>query len=207
MDSLLFDFSPEAAHLFLKAALAELAEHKITTKIENSLQIEGCSGYFNTDPLEFVVAIGKPFKDWFLVFVHEFSHFKQYLSDPVAFGVAAAEIGKLFEWLAGEIELTPTEINDFGELALLLEYDAENQVLEHLGELGIASLIDANEYAQKANSYFNFYNYVIKHRKWYVGGKEPYTIPEVWQSFSTALHIDVELTPEREELFSRCVKL
>lgn len=210
MIDLLFDRSPTAAHPFLRSALAELAAHNVALVVVPDLQVryhDGTlsAGYFDSDPLTFAVALGKPFEDWFLVFVHEFCHFRQHLDDADAFTRAGLDIQTLFEWVGGEIELSPENVQRLARVARDLEADCERRVLANLDTFGIAHLIDPAMYAQKANAYFNFYNYVAAHRCWYEGGREPYSQPEVWQAFPTTLVVEDGMTPEREALFARCV--
>lgn len=211
MTPLLFERSPEAAHPFLRTALNELEAHATRLVVGPDLQVryhDGMlsAGYFDNAPMTFAVATGKPFDDWFLVFVHEFCHFKQHLDDAAAFTQAGNDIQTLFDWVGGTLDLPPEEVLRCARVARDLEADCERRVLANLDAFGIAHLIDPKAYAQKANSYFNFYNYVAAHRTWYVGGREPYSLPEVWTTFPTTLVIEDGMTPAREALFALCVE-
>jgi hypothetical protein len=210
MLDLLFAASPASAHRFISEVLDELQACGVIVVVEEGLQVlcrDGgkSAGYFDIHPAEFVVAIGKPFCDWFLVLVHEYCHYQQWREDAAAFEAACRDIETLFGWLAGDFELDPLTVKRLGRVALDLEYDCERRVLANLETFGISHLIDRLVYAQKANSYFNFYTYIATHRKWYVGGREPYTQPEVWTAFPTSLVVEDELSDEREALYALCV--
>jgi hypothetical protein len=206
---LLRERSPKEAWPFLESMAQELAAAgaKLTLCAERQIAGRdgmGCAGFFESDPPELAFAVGKPFADWFLVAVHEFCHFKQWREEPESFNRACHDIERLFSWVAGEIELDEAQAAELGRVARDLEHDCERRVLANLGAFGIETLIDRAQYAQKANSYFNFYNYVARHRAWYEGGREPYTLPEVWKRFPEALLLEDGLTPEREALFALC---
>jgi len=210
--------APEDAHSFLWRMLAEMDAEKVALKVSSAAQVWsedegaegaggiGCAGYFESDPPAFAMAAGKPFDDWFLVALHEFCHFRQWQEDPEGFGLACVDIDQLFQWVGGEIELDQATIEKLARVARDLEHDCERRALANLAGFGLAELIDAPAYAQKANSYFNFYNYVAKHRVWYAGGREPYSVPEVWRSFPTELVLEDGMPPEREALFARCAE-
>jgi hypothetical protein len=210
MKDFLFDASPATAHKFISNLLEDLRACNVTPLVETGLQVtcrDGgkSAGYFDIHPVEFAVAIGKPFDDWFQVLVHEYCHFKQWLEDATAFEASCLKIEKLFGWLAGDFDLDPPTVKQLGRVALELEHDCDRRVLANLETFGISHLIDPLVYAQKSNSYFNFYTYIAKHRKWYVGGKEPYSLQEVWTFFPTTLIVEDELSLQREALYALCV--
>jgi len=210
--------APEDAHSFLWRMLAELDAEKVALKVSSAAQVWsedegaegpggiGCAGYFESDPPAFAMAVGKPFDDWFLVALHEFCHFRQWQENPEGFGRACVDVDQLFTWVAGDVELGPEAIERLARVARDLEHDCERRALASLEGFGLSELIDAQAYAQKANSYFNFYNYVAKNRVWYAGGREPYSLPEVWRSFPQELVLENGMTPEREALFARCAE-
>lgn len=209
MRQLLFDRSPSAAHAFIAGALSELDARKTLVEVSPGPQVlasdgMGCAGYFDGHPPHFAIAVGKPFEDWLLVFAHEFCHFKQWEEDAATFKKASDDIELLFEWVAGRIELDEETRWRHARVARDLEHDCESRVLANLESFGLLGLIDPKQYAQKANSYFNFYNYVGARRAWYESGREPYTLPEVWRRFPEALVREEGLSPEREALFAQC---
>jgi hypothetical protein len=202
--------SPFEAHHFIEKVVIELLSHKVSIIASEEKQVSYgnqlnsyCSGYFNDEPLTFAVALNKPFSDWFLVFIHEYCHFKQYLENPEQFHQQCLDIEQFFNWLDGQ-DLAQDKLEQYLIVAKELESDCEKKVLANLKTFHISELINPEEYAQKANSYINFYNYVAKHRKWYSAGKEPYSITEVWQSFPKKIMSYSSLTIEQEKLFSLC---
>lgn len=210
MKDLLLAASPESAHAFISRLVDELHACGVRVTVEPGLQVDcrdggKSAGFFDINPVEFAVAIGKPFCDWFLVLVHEYGHFKQWQENAPAFEAACRDIETLFGWLAGDFELDSVTVKRLGRVALELEHNCESRVLANLDTFGISHLIDPLTYAQKANSYFNFYTYIAVHRKWYVGGKEPYSLPAVWETFPTTLVVEDELSSEREALYALCI--
>lgn len=204
--------APFEAHLFIEKVIIELLSHHVHIIASEEKQVSydsqensWCSGYFNDVPLTFAVALNKPFKDWFLVFIHEYCHFKQYLENRTYFHQQCLDIEQFFNWLEGN-ELELDKVNRYLNVAKELEADCEKRVLANLEAFGISELIDAKEYAQKANSYINFYNYVAKHRKWYEASQEPYSLKEVWTSFPDKIVIYPNMDAKQEALFSLCVK-
>jgi hypothetical protein len=209
MSSLLYQHAPESAFDFIGFALSELEAHQVKVILSEELQVFSdnfySAGYFDNDPPTFAVALGKPFNDWFLVFIHEFCHFRQFIEQPEEFNRLCSHIDLLFQWVDKQIDLSEEQIRTYSADALFLEYDCEKRVLNNLHHFGIEHLVNAKEYAQKANSYFNFYNYVAQHRTWYVGGKEPYSLDFVWKSFPDVLTIETQLSPQHENLYKYCV--
>lgn len=208
---LLYSKSNPTIHYYLEHVIDTLLDAGVNVTVQDSLQVFlgeeaiGCSGYFNSEPLEFAVAIGKPYESWLKVLLHEFSHFEQWQEDPQGFNLMNRDIETLFSWLDGKVELTDDELSSYRDSAIKIEYDCERRSIEKLYQHGFYTIIDPEVYGRMANSYFNFYHYVVENRVWYKAGCEPYTIPEVWNSFPSELTVFPELTDEHRELFSRCV--
>lgn len=205
-------YAPIEAHLFIEKVVIELLSHqvKIIASEEKQVSYDSespssfCSGYFNDEPLTFAVALNKPFEAWFLVFIHEYCHFLQYLENPQYFSAQCEEIDAFFSWLEGE-ELKEEQLKQYLITVRNLEADCENRAIINMNRFNISHLVNVEQYIQKANSYFNFYNYVFKYRKWYVGGKEPYSIEAVWSQFPKKLIVYEKMTQEHEQLFHQCV--
>lgn len=209
MSCLLYQHSPESAHHFFNFALSELEKYPVNIVLSEDLQVF-CdnfysAGYFDNEPPTLAVALGKPFQEWFLVFIHEFCHFRQFVEQPEEFNRLCSNIDLLFQWVDGKIELSEQQISAYSADARFLEYDCEKRVLANLDNFAITHLVNAQEYAQKANSYFNFYNYLAKYRTWYAGGKEPYSLSFIWQKFPDTLVVETQLSPEHELLYQHCI--
>lgn len=208
---LLFSKSPQLAHSLIEHMLINLEKQHVQLLISNTSQVilegdsTGCSGFFNSEPLQFAVAIDKPFTDWFKVFMHEYSHFEQWYENPEHFNQLGNDIGVLFSWLEGEIELDEKELEQCTQSAIWIEYDCEKRVLNKICTEHLEHLIDPLEYAQLANAYFNFYYYVAEVKKWYKSGQEPYTLESVWKLFPQQLVLLNQLDNTLREAYSHCV--
>lgn len=208
---LLLKNSPNEAHGLILHMQSTLHAHGVKLNITEDEQVKldgedlGCSGYFDSDPLEFAVALGKPFNDWFKVYMHEYSHFEQWLDDPIGFSQKCSEISELFSWVEDKVELSAERLKICTQSAIWIEYDCERRVLEKIERQGIQHLVCPKEYAQLANAYFNFYHYVAEAKSWYQAKREPYSLKEVYRLFPTHLVQLDSLTPELREAYALCV--
>lgn len=205
-----FDKIPASAQNFIKETLEKLERNNVALHIVDTLQVDlgdgiKSSGFFEDVPLRFAVATGKKFEDWFMVFVHEYGHFTQYMEDKEKFSTINKNIGTLFSWVDGKKELSLEEIKLYSQEALWLEYDCEKRALKIIQECKLTDVIDPALYAQKANSYFNFYHYVAEKRAWYKAQQEPYNLPEVYELFSKELTMQSTLSDEQRDAYQACI--
>lgn len=173
---------------FISYAIMELLDAEVTIHLaqeefvhEPSDGIE-CNGFFSdNEPPEFYCALGKPFDDWFYIFIHEFCHFEQWRERiPLWFDTEGQEIeAKYFNWITGELELSKRTAKKYMQIMRALELDCEKRATEKMKEFKIQ--IDIEEYTKRCNAYVFFYNYTLLRRKWYSSGTypEPYRVPEI----------------------------
>lgn len=208
---LLFSKSNPTIHYYLEQVVDTLLAAGVTIKIQDTTQVFldgetlGCSGYFNNEPLEFAVAVGKPYESWLRIFLHEFSHFEQWQEDPEMFTRRSSDVDILFSWLSGDLEVSEEHLKMCRDNAIWIEHDCERRTIQKLHQYGFYTIIDVSSYTQMANAYFNFYHYVVENKVWYKAGMEPYTIPEVWSSFPVELTQLTELTDKHRSLYALCV--
>ena len=89
-------------------------------------------------------------------------------------------------WLEGTLELSPEDVHKYAMCNLKIELDCERRSSRMITELNLP--LDLETYIKKANAYVMFYHLLPRHRKWYIVGKEPYNIPEVWQKMPNNLY-------------------
>jgi len=199
----------EKVKQFLKTTQEEMSAagvRMLMEKDKSHVLADGieCNGYFDDSPLEFAVGMDKPFGQWFSVYVHEYCHFTQ-LRDKSSVWAASHVKGdeKFWEMWFDKKQPYPQEVIDRYVLPLLeVEADCERRALKihrENPEFGI----DPDVYAQKANSYIHFYNYVRLFRKWYTPHKEPYNIKEVWTQFNIDIDDDFEVSYEYIDLYKK----
>jgi hypothetical protein len=207
---LLLNKAPAQVHPFLTQSMVQLDEYQVEPLVADSLQVKFqeilCSGFFHHKPLQFAVALKKDFPDWFRIYVHEFSHFRQYVDNQAYFNAASDDIEVFFNWVAGKEELDEATLHRMGKIAMEIEHDCEARVLKLINQDKFENILEPGLYARKANAYVNFYHFVVENRKWYKAKQEPYNIEAVYNLFPDNLVILESLTPEMKEAFKMCVK-
>ena len=150
-------------------------------------------------------AIGR--QNWELILVHEFNHMMQWKENCKVWQNYEIICDNVIdEVISGkDVDLKNLEID--ARTILLLEHDCEKRSYNTLKNLGHPKekLV---EYVQKANAYALFYLYIIKKKKWYEIGKEPYNLKSVWSKFPKTFNIDIDATYARlGHLYDKCVKV
>lgn len=208
--ALILEKSPVQMHHFLKGCMTQLENYQVETLVADTLQVKFqeilCSGFFHHKPLQFAVGLKKEFPEWFRIFVHEYSHFRQYVDNQNYFNAASDDIEVFFNWVAGKAELDEATLHRMGKIAMEIEHDCEARVLKLIAQDGFENILEPGLYARKANAYVNFYLFVMENRKWYKAKQEPYNIEAVYNLFPDNLVILESLTPEMKEAFELCVK-
>jgi len=176
--------------LFLSTALIEMINYKVNINLLRTKQLVmsgdlKCLGYFDL-PATFAVAMKSSQKDWFQIFVHEYCHFRQWIDKaPVFIDVDNIHgMSNYDSWLEHKKDLTKKQIIACTRGCQALELDCEKRVVKIIKDYDLPFNIP--QYIQKANVYVLFYNYVMKHRKWYTK-ISPYkskevleTVPNMW---------------------------
>ncbi len=134
------------------------------------------------------LAYAKGHDAWFPVALHEYNHMCQWQEkDPIFFSDIQAEADKHFwEWLDGTIIVGQGLAKLYCMAYLQLELNCERRALKMITDLDLP--LDTESYAQTANAYVMFHHLILKHRKWYEIGKEPYHIEEIVSAMPKDLH-------------------
>lgn len=165
-----------------------------------------CNGYFVDKPKRvFACATNKPFIDWFLIYLHEYCHFTQW-DDGIPEWIGVTVDGLYYDdfldrWLAGKVEFPQEKVSRFIDASIAVEADCERRAVALIEKLRFNYSI--REYAQKANAYIHFYNYIKQNRKWYREGFEPYNIEAVWSQFNTTIDDEFPLVDEYLDLYEK----
>jgi len=195
---------PENAQKFIDSAKADMDKHGIcyslieATKIsylgeesENSM----VNGYYDDDKKELACVVGKPFMQWFEVFIHEYCHFLQYrvICSELSKEIKEEDEERFEDWLAGE-ELSESERTIIAKHLVDVEAECEATVIEVVKIFGLEDIIDPAIYTQKANAYLYFYAVLCKTGNWY--DNAPYEIPEVYSICGSEFKDDYWDLPE-----------
>ena len=127
-----------------------------------------CSGYFDSEVPELVVAINR--KDWIEILVHEYCHLTQWVEKIPLWDKSATSLAKVDDWLGGQ------EVRGISRhlgIARDLELDNEKRAVALIREWDLK--VDVEHYIKKANAYVQFYNYMGISRRWSKPGNSPYS--------------------------------
>ena len=160
---------------YLQEKTGELLEHKMGVEFVYRRQLpSGCQGLFDEQSLK--VAIGGPQKSWVPVFVHEYSHFRQYIEDAAVWKRWHRSKIDLLAWAADPTEkATSAQLDRSTRVYQELEQDCDRRAVEEIEKHQLP--VDLEDYIRKSNVYIWFYNIVRTHRSWY--DKAPYDCPEI----------------------------
>lgn len=161
---------------------------------ERSVDLWGSesNGYFMDENSEggpkLAYAKGQPVEKWFPVLVHEYNHMLQWLEgDPLWHTEDLADSDDyLWAWLQGDEELDPELAKAYAMCNLRLELDCERRSVVMIEDMGLP--LDVPKYIKTANSYVLFYHPMLKHRRWYDIGKEPYNTPALVAAMPESLY-------------------
>lgn len=149
------------------------------------------SGYFattiiNDDEPEFVIAIKRPYLDWFGTFIHEYCHFKQWKENSKLWrnynfdDVISVDLLVDF-WLKKKMEFNRRQLNSIIDPIINVEADCEKRVVKLIEKYKLP--INKEDYIQKANAYIAFYEHLKATRKWYSSKRAPYNIKSVYSKY------------------------
>lgn len=142
------------------------------------------NGYFSSDVGGETLAIstGKPEENWLRILIHEFCHMQQWIEQSKSWTdchIEDVDANTIFElWILGVIELTPRQKKKVFLKIMENEADCERRVIKMARKHKLD--INEEEYSQKSNAYVLFYLHVMKTRKWYKIGKEPYNDKSIY---------------------------
>ena len=166
-----------------------------TTFVKLTGETVKCSGWFDEEKPELVVAMNRP--DWIEILAHEYSHLTQWVEQIKLWKDAEISLSKVWEWLDGK---NIKNIDKHIAVARDLELDNEKRTIEVIKLFGLK--IDMENYVRKANAYVQFYNYMRKTRKWSKPNNSPYKNERVKSMMSTKFDMNYQvLTPKIEKVF------
>ena len=94
--------------------------------------------------------------------IHEFGHFTQFLDGHPLW--ETADHDTFWDWLTGKKTMTSVEAFNTMIDIVLLEHDCEKRAMKLITKFDLK--VDLEEYAQRANTYFYFYQFTYLNRKW-----------------------------------------
>jgi hypothetical protein len=137
-----------------------------------------CTGYFDCKNKSLVVATGLPQKNWLPVFLHEYSHFIQWLNKDKLFYklIENKNLQNYFwYWLQGQEIRPKSKVIESARAIQTMEYECEKIVFNLLQKNKLSILYQ--DYVKYANIDVLFYNVVLKYRRWY--DIPPHTIQSI----------------------------
>lgn len=160
---------------FIAATTAEMEAKGVRIRLQDQEQIDcdgfPVSGYFDEDEPAFAVAMGGTNTQLVMsVYVHEYSHFRQWVEDAPAWNAKLQKNvcpqGVFDAWLAHAVELIPEQNDAALKLLVALERDCEERALAVVMENPRLD-IDPTWYIRSANLYLMYYGVVKRTRRWY----------------------------------------
>lgn len=193
---------------FFSYAMNELIDNKCKIIIDPYSTISystdiAVGGYFLHKPKELAIATGMKFEKWFQIFIHEFSHFRQFMEQEPSFMLNVTEKAaeKFDKILSGSKKFSNKEVNHYCKILQDLEIDCERRTIELIKEYNLE--IDVDLYTRKANAYIFLYTYIMKYRQW-PDKKSPCGVKKIVDLMPSALLTDYSSIPEQyEELLTR----
>lgn len=184
---------------FIAMELDKCRQHGISIKMpfKKSVIHSGvrCAGYFEQDPLEFAVAVGRSHKFWLNTFVHETCHIDQWREDlPIWYEKVNGDepLDLMDEWLQCKIELDQPTIKRMFDIVTEIELDCERRSVEKIKQYNLPIKIDT--YIKKSNAYVWSYRLIQTTRTWDHTGA--YEFPEVWRKMPKHFNNDYSQLPD-----------
>jgi hypothetical protein len=184
---------------FIAAELEKCRQHSISIKMpyQKTVIHSGvrCAGYFEQDPLEFAVAVGRSHKFWLNTFVHETCHIDQWREDlPIWYEKVNGNdpLDLMDDWLQCNVELDQESINKMFDIVIEIELDCERRSVEKIKQYNLPIKIDT--YIKKSNAYVWSYRLIQTTRTWDHTGA--YEFPEVWRKMPKHFNNDYTRLPD-----------
>jgi hypothetical protein len=125
------------------------------------------SGYFDEEVPALVCSMKKSIA--IEILAHEFGHFTQWRDQTELWINANKSVGFVDSWLAGEeVDNIATHMARVRDM----ELDNEKRTVKLIKKFSLP--IDIAAYTRKANTYIQFYNYLLTSRKWSSPLNTPY---------------------------------
>ena len=154
-----------------------------------------CSGWFDEDGKELVVAINRP--DWIEILAHEYSHLTQWVEQIPIWKEAEKSLGKVWEWLDGK---NHRNMDKHIAVARDLELDNEKRSVKVIKDFKLN--VDVEYYTKRANAYVIFYNWIRIVRRWSKPTNSPYNNKRLISAMSPKFNMKYDmLIPRIEKIF------
>jgi hypothetical protein len=154
-----------------------------------------CSGWFDEEVPELVVAMNRP--DWIEILAHEYCHLTQWVEGAPIWKKAEVSLGKVWEWLDGK---NHRNIETHIGVARDLELDNEKRAVKIIKKFELK--VDLENYVKKANAYVQFYNWMLVTRKWSKPNNSPYKNKNLVAAMSNKFNMKYDsLSPKLEKIF------
>lgn len=155
---------------FLKAAIRECRKFNISVHLVDTdeLDVDGvpANGVFDHFQEYLLVATAKPFTEWFPVFVHEYSHFRQWAHKTIDYEYFTECADAYFTMI--QTGTRPLNYEAIIEGVVSGELDCEKIAVYSMRTLNMdAEFID--EYIRRARVYLKSYWWSIHYGKWIRG--------------------------------------
>lgn len=165
----------DAEKNFIQVVKAKCKEHNVELLLKNSERIKFSDnmfvgGYFqDISPTQGILACATSHPSYLQLLVHEFSHMEQWIEKSEIWE-NSKNCGDVDEWIGGK---KVRNIANKIDTIKLLELDCEKRAIKNIKKYRLP--INTTLYAQKANSYILFYNYLKETRSWSKPGNSPYS--------------------------------
>jgi len=185
---------------YLINAINDLISHRVSlhlvakkdVKVEPS-DTDGSGGYF--DESSRLLSVATQDKSWFEIFIHEYQHYKQFLTGRWFTEESGIHFSSFWSWLDKEAEFSEKEISKFISTIQKIELNCEQRVIKEVNKQN--QLIDRpiKQYIQAANIYLFSYVLMKEKRKW--PKKFPFKIKSVLKETPDYFLKDYSVIPEK----------
>lgn len=152
--------------LFFERAVKDIQKHGYSLVITstNLVNSDGTrsNGYFSQTEKSIRVAGNSP--DWFGIFLHEYCHFRQCITNSKIWQ-KAVEYDGFYLWVAGDRSIPLKHLNKYFLSERNLELDCEKRTANLIKKYRLSISLD--KYIQIANAYIYYFSYLKKYRKWF----------------------------------------
>jgi hypothetical protein len=145
---------------YFREAVEDLVSNNIDLHFSRTAKVDDCGGYFDPAGRQLKVATWN--SAWFVTFIHEYNHYKQWKTRTRLW--AAAEDLEFFE------DFSPKHVLS----VQLMEQECDKMSWKDIKEYDIES---AQKYISKANAYHVSYRNMVEKKEWVK--RAPYRFNEV----------------------------
>jgi hypothetical protein len=185
---------------FIEYVKGECKKYGVKCKLKSVkyVKMDGnvkCSGWFDEEVPELVVAMNRP--DWIEILAHEYGHLTQWRENAPIWKEAVKSLPKVWGWLDGT---NVRNIEKHIGISRDLELDNEKRAVKIIKKFELK--VDLEHYVKKANAYVQFYNWMLITRKWSKPTNSPYKNKNLVEAMSSKFNMKYDkLTPKLENIF------